>query len=781
MRKIEMQDIEQEPIAIIGMGCRFPRANNLQEFWTLLHTGQDALQEVPAHRWDIQRLYDPDRTVPGKMASRWGGFLDQVDQFDWRAFRMLPREATAMDPQHRLLLEVAWEALEDAGLPLEQVAGSQTSVSLGIGWNDYLRLRARNWSQLDDYTALGNADGAAAHRLSYFFDLRGPSVAVNSLCTSGLSALHLACQSLWAGEASLALAGGVSLTLSPDSMIMVSQAGLLSADGRCKTLDAAADGYVRGEGAGIVVLKPLSQVSRSDRVYTLIRAIAFNHNGHNTWITAPSQTAQEALLRDAYRKAGLHPAQVDYVELNGTGFRRGDAIEAKALGAVLGNCPQRTHPCFIGSVKTNIGHLDAASGIASVIKVALSLYHREIPSTLNLQTINPHIPLDDLHLAVPQTSTPWPEKAGVPIAGVTTLSFSGANAHAVLSAHSSIVDETSLEDDEGDKQQVYRLLPLSACSEQALYGLAKAYEDFLQTQVSNTESSWRDICYSASVRRTHHRHRLAVLGRTPQEAAEALCFSIQKQFSSDNIQENNSERQNEIPAYLANLKRLYTSGHEVNWSELYREEECHCVSLPVYCWQRERLWPDWLDVEEISTPPEQRGSMLPSVSDSPTQLAATALENKQSVLNQLRLALAQERPEILRTALTKQAQELLGLDAKQSFGPQQGVFELGMDSLTATRFANQLQVQLGCSLSPILLFSYPTMESLVNYLLKDVLSLLVLEPAITHEFVQTPQQSESQRSVVSDFENLSDTDIEALLAYKLNAIEAGTLLRETIE
>ena len=232
MRKIEMQDIEQEPIAIIGMGCRFPRANNLQEFWTLLHTGQDALQEVPAHRWDIQRLYDPDRTVPGKMASRWGGFLDQVDQFDWRAFRMLPREATAMDPQHRLLLEVAWEALEDAGLPLEQVAGSQTSVSLGIGWNDYLRLRARSWSQLDDYTALGNADGAAAHRLSYFFDLRGPSVTVNSLCTSGLSALHLACQSLWAGEASLALAGGVSLTLSPDSMIMVSQAGLLSPDGR---------------------------------------------------------------------------------------------------------------------------------------------------------------------------------------------------------------------------------------------------------------------------------------------------------------------------------------------------------------------------------------------------------------------------------------------------------------------------------------------------------------------------------------------------------------------
>jgi 3-oxoacyl-[acyl-carrier-protein] synthase II len=776
-----MHAIQQEPIALIGMGCRFPQAHNPQEFWTLLCEGKDAICEVPADRWDIEKIYNSDAALPGKTASRWGGFLDQVDQFDWRAFRLPPNEATSMDPQHRLLLEVAWEALEDAGLPLEEVAGSQTSVSIGIGWSDYLRLQARNWSQLDEHTAMGNANGSAANRLSYVFDLKGPSVSVDCSCASSLTAVYLACQSLWTGEASLALAGGVSLMLSPESMIMQSKSRLLSGEGRCKTLDAHADGYVRGEGAGILVLKPLSQVKQSDRVYTLIRGIAFNHNGHNTWITAPSQTAQEALLRDAYHKAGVSPWQIDYVELNGTGFRRGDAIEAKALGAVLGAGPERIHPCLIGSVKTNIGHLEAASGIASVIKVALSLYHREIPSTLNLQTINPDIPLDDLHLAVPQTSMPWPEKAGVPIAGVTTLSFSGANAHAVLSAHSSTVDETSLEDDEGDKQQVYRLLPLSALSEQALYGLAKAYEDFLQTQVSNTESSWRDICYSASVCRTHHRHRLAVLGRTPQEAAEALCFSIQKQFSSDNIQENNSERQNEIPAYLANLKRLYTSGHEVNWSELYREEECHCVSLPVYCWQRERLWPDWLDVEEISTPPEQRGSMLPSVSDSPTQLAATALENKQSVLNQLRLALPQERPEILRTALTKQAQELLGLDAKQSFGPQQGLFELGMDSLTATRFVNQLQVQLGCSLSPILLFSYPTIESLVNYLLKDVLGLLVLEPAITHEFVQTPQQSESHRSVVSDFENLSDTDIEALLAYKLNAIEAGTLLRETIE
>jgi pyochelin synthetase len=606
-----MQDIQQEPIAIIGMGCRFPQAHNPQEFWNLLHDGKDAIREVPADRWDIAKVYDPDSTVPGKMVSRWGGFLDQVDGFDWRAFRLLPHEATSMDPQHRLLLEVAWEALEDAGLPLQEVAGSQTSVSIGIGWSDYLRLQARNWSQLDEYTAMGNGNDFAVNRLSYLFDLKGPSVSVDNGCTSGLSALYLACQSLWAGEASLALAGGVSLTLLPDRTIMLSKAGLLSGEGRCKTLDAQADGFVRGEGAGIVVLKPLSHVRQSDRVYALIRGIAVSHNGHNEWIFASSQVAQEALLRNAYRKAGLNPSEVDYIELNGTGFQQGDTIEAKAVGAILGTRPGRTHPCFIGSVKTNIGHLEAASGIASVIKVALSLYHREIPPTLNLQTLNPEIPLSDLHLAVPQASMPWPEKEEGPtvsslgIAGVTALSFSGANAHAVLSAHPIMVNAVSLEHAEDDKQ-IYRLLPLSARSEQALYGQAKAYHDFLLTHATDTSSTFRDICYSASVRRTHHSHRLAVIGRTAQEAAEALHQYLQAQSSTEGMDVDTQTQQNELLVSLETLKTLYTSGHEVDWSKLYREEQCHCVSLPPYCWQRERLWPDWLDVEEISTPPEDR-------------------------------------------------------------------------------------------------------------------------------------------------------------------------------
>ncbi|HJT58388.1 MAG TPA: amino acid adenylation domain-containing protein [Ktedonobacteraceae bacterium] len=521
-----MQNIQMEPIAIVGIGCRFPGANTPQAFWELLREGRESIREVPPDRWKIDALYDPDPLKPGKMVSRWGGFIDQVDQFDWRAFRMLPREVKHMDPQHRLLLEVAWEALEDAGLPLEQVAGSQTSVSIGIGWSDYLRLQSQNWSQLDGYTTTGNRYAFAANRISYVFDLRGPSVALDTGCTSSLSAIHLACQSLWTGEANLALAGGVNLILSPDSTIMVSKAGLLSPEGRCKTLDAGADGYVRGEGAGIIVLKPLSQVQRSDRVYACIRGIAVNHNGHNEWMIAPSSQAQEALLRDAYRKAGVNPAEVDYVELHGTGFTRGDPVEAGALGTVVGAGTGRVRPCLIGSVKTNIGHLEAAAGIASAIKVALSLYHREIPPTLNLRTVNPAISLDDLHLAAQQTHGPWPQKEQTPLAGVTTLALTGANAHMILAASDACTGDV-LGSQKDNKQ--LRILPLSARSMEALHAQAAALKDFLRSEEVVSNASWQDICYTASMRRTHHQYRLAVTGHSPDEAAAALDSFLQGQ------------------------------------------------------------------------------------------------------------------------------------------------------------------------------------------------------------------------------------------------------------
>lgn len=517
-----MQDIQHDPIAIIGIGCRFPKAGNPQEFWQLLSEGRNAVSEVPAERWDIDAIYDPDPALPGKTVSRWGGFLEQVDQFDWRAFHLLPREVKQMDPQQRLLLEVTWEALEDAGLTFEQIAGSNTGVSIGISWNDYFHLLTQNPLQLDAYTAIGNAMCFAANRLSYTFDLKGPSVSMDAGCTSSLMSVYHACQSLWNGEATLALAGGVNLILSPDLTIMLSQADFLARDGQCKTLDERADGFVRGEGAGIVVLKPLSHVTSSDRVYALIRGIATNHNGHNQWIIASSRQAQEALLRTAYTRAGVDPAEVDYVELNGTAFSQGDAIEAQALGAVLGNTEKRAHPCLVGSVKTNIGHLESAAGIAALIKVALSLHHQQIPPTLNLQKTNPAIALQSLQLAAQQEMTPWPAKTSTPFAGVTALSMSGVNTHAVLAAYPvrSSADDTC---------SSTRLLPVSARSAEALVAQATALRDFLSAADPAPGSFWPDVCYTASVRRSHHPYRLAVSGSSAQEAARALDVCIQEQ------------------------------------------------------------------------------------------------------------------------------------------------------------------------------------------------------------------------------------------------------------
>lgn len=516
-----MQDIQHDPIAIIGIGCRFPGADNPQAFWELLRAGRSAIREVPADRWKMDDIYDPEPAQPGKTVSRWGGFLNQVDQFDWRAFRIPPHEVKQMDPQHRLLLEVAWEALEDAGLPFEQVAGSNTSVSMGISWNDYFRLLTGNQSQLDMYTAVGNAMCFAANRLSYAFDLKGPSSSVDAGCTSSLMSVYQACQSLWHGEADLALAGGVNLLLSPDLTIMLSQADFLSHDGQCKTLDERADGFVRGEGAGVVVLKPLSQVKSSDRVYALIRGIAANHNGHNEWIVASSRQAQEALLHAAYAKAGLDPAEIDYVELNGTAFLQGDAIEAQALGMVLGSNERRVRPCSIGSVKTNIGHLEAAAGIASLIKVALSLYHQQIPPTLNLHTPNPNVSWQSLGVTAQQELTPWPEKEGTPAAGINALSMSGANIHAVLSASPTPASAPA-------HGQADCLLPISARSEEALIAQVTSLRDFLLSAGSAHHFCWPDICYTASVRRTHHAYRLAITSSSAQEAASILDAHLQK-------------------------------------------------------------------------------------------------------------------------------------------------------------------------------------------------------------------------------------------------------------
>ncbi|KYC42746.1 beta-ketoacyl synthase [Scytonema hofmannii PCC 7110] len=425
--------MDREPIAIIGIGCRFPKAEDKKAFWQLLQDGVDAITELPAGRWDIESFDNFDATTSDKINIRWGGFLENLDRFDPQFFKISPREAMSMDPQHRLLLEVAWEALEDAGQPLERLTGTRTGVFIGINGFDYYTQLIKNPVNLDAYTGSGNINCMAANRISYFFNFIGPSLGIDTACSSSLVAVHLACQSIWNEESTLALAGGVQIILSPWMTLSFAKAGFLAADGRCKTFDSRADGYVRSEGAGVVVLKPLSQaLTDKDPIYAVIRGSAVNQDGYSNGLTAPNPRAQEALLREAYRQAGVSPGQVQYIEAHGTGTKLGDPIEMKALGKVLTENRPTGHYCAVGSVKTNIGHLEVAAGIAGLIKVALSLKYGQIPPSLHFQQPNPYIPFDKLLLRVQKTLEPLPQTENTAIAGVSAFSFGGTNAHVVL-------------------------------------------------------------------------------------------------------------------------------------------------------------------------------------------------------------------------------------------------------------------------------------------------------------------------------------------------------------
>jgi acyl transferase domain-containing protein len=400
----------KEPIAIIGIGCRFPGgANSPDAFWQLLADGVDAITEVPPDRWNLPAFHDHDPTKPGKTYSRWGGFLDNIDRFDAHFFGISPREAAHIDPQQRILLELTWEALEDAGQAPERLAGTDTGVFIGLINHDYAHLLLNERDLIGPHTSLGRSMSIAANRISYIFDFRGPSMALDTACSSSLVAVHLACQNLWNGACRLALAGGVNMMLGPEGAIEYGKASMLSPTGRCHSFDARADGFVRAEGAGLVVLKSLSNaLADGDPIYALIRSTAINQDGHTNGIMAPSGPAQAAMLRAAYQQAGIDPAQVQYIEAHGTGTPAGDPIEARALGAALGQHRPPGAALPVGSVKSNIGHTEAAAGIAGLIKVALALKHRQIPPHLHFQTPNPKIPFAELQLRVPQTLEPWP-------------------------------------------------------------------------------------------------------------------------------------------------------------------------------------------------------------------------------------------------------------------------------------------------------------------------------------------------------------------------------------
>ena len=506
-----------EPIAIVGLGGRFPGAENIEVFWNLLIHGSNAIREVPAQRWNADHFYDPTPATKGRMNTRWGGFLDHIDTFDASFFGISPREAASMDPQQRILLEVAWEALEHGGLAPEQLAGTSTGVFVGISTNEYQRMQFNHPDHIDAYAGTGTALSITANRLSYLLNLNGPSMAVDTACSSSLVAVHLACQSLRQGECNTALAGGSNVILGPETSIALAQAQMLSPSGQCKTFDANANGYVRGEGCGIVVLKRLSDArAAKDRVLAVIRGSAINQDGRSNGLSAPNGMAQQAVIRQALQTAQVKPTDISYVETHGTGTSLGDPIEVEALVHVLQEQRSSDKPCVFGSVKTNIGHLEAGAGIAGLIKTVLAIWHGTIPPHLHLEKLNPYIRFEEKPFLINTQPYEWPRNGQPRYAGISSFGFGGTNAHVIVQDDPNPDPQAELP--QTTTQRSSHILTLSAKSETALTTLAERYVHHIATQ----NDLLKDICYTSNVGRTHLPYRLTTVATTSKQLHEQL-------------------------------------------------------------------------------------------------------------------------------------------------------------------------------------------------------------------------------------------------------------------
>jgi len=563
----------RQPIAIVGMACRFAGADSPEALWEVVRRGQETTSETPRSRYDVDALYSPTPRA-GTVSARRAGYLTGIAEFDAPFFGVPPTEAKSIDPQHRLALMVAWEALEDAGIPASDIARSRTGVYFGVSYDDYFDLLTRGGLRSIDVPALGNLRSLLPARVSYFLDLRGPSLCVDTACSSSLVALHLAVQSLRAGECGAALVGGVNLKLVPDRDVLFSRARVLAPDGRCKFGDAAADGAAFSEGVGVVVLKPLERaLADGDRVRAIVLGSAVSNDGASSGsLLTPSVEGHVEMLRWAYENAGMEPSEVDFVEAHGTGTQMIDPVEFAGLAEVLGPGRETERPCFVGSVKSNIGHTESAAGVAGLIKTVLCLEHREIVPSLHFTDPNPAIDWQSIPLVVPTAARPLPERGRPAVAGVSGQGISSVNAHVVLAE----ADPPSARRKPAQEGRVH-LLPLSARSPEALRALANTCLAYLGPGGAGHLEELRDICFSAAVRREHHQHRLAVAGKDHREMAERLRSWL------DGADSPRTSHDGPVADYVA--------GGDPGWADLV-EEGGRYVPLPRYPWQNQHYWLD---------------------------------------------------------------------------------------------------------------------------------------------------------------------------------------------
>ncbi|MFZ1493298.1 MAG: type I polyketide synthase [Candidatus Competibacter denitrificans] len=618
----------KEAVAIVGIGCRFPGgAHGPRNYWKLISEGHDLTSDSPENRFNPRRFYDPNPRKPGRLHVMHGGFLKEIDLFDHEFFGISPREADYLDPQQRLLLETAWEAFEDGGLIPAAFAGKNVGVFVGAFTLDYkiLQFSGNSLDGVGLHTATGSMMTMCSNRLSHAFDLRGPSLSIDTACSSSLVATHLACRSLLAEECELALAGGVMLIATPHYILAESKGGFLCPDGRCKTFDISANGYARGEGVGLVVLKRLADAERDgDRIYAVIRASGVNQDGRTPGITVPSGEQQVRLLETVYGQAGIDPSAVHYVEAHGTGTPVGDPIEANALGAFFSRNRVADHPCIVGSVKTNMGHLESAAGIAGLIKTSLALWHRQIPPHLHLLEPNPKINFSALKLRVPTELEEWPNYPGKPYAGVNSFGFGGTNAHVVLEAHVAVDQATASAGIEIISNRTDPLMiPLSARSEDGLSRIAARIHDWIEQEAIAT--SFPDFAFSLACKRSHHEFRMGVVASDLPDLSRQL-----RAFAEGELQETLCKGRSFPSDRPAKLCFVYTGNGPQWWAmgrDLYRSQPVFRAAIDRCAGELAR-YVDWSLIEELS-----RGEMDQRMDE--TQIAQPANFAIQYALSEL--------------------------------------------------------------------------------------------------------------------------------------------------
>jgi acyl transferase domain-containing protein len=695
-----------EPVAVVGMAGRFPgTGEDLDAFWEMIAAGRDAVTDVPADRWDSEAFYSAKAPMAGRTNMRRGAFLEDVSRFDAGFFDVPPVEAIRMDPQQRIFLETAWHALEDAGLTRVALRGSDTGVFVGLQGHsaDYGAMQFADTGTLESSAATGTAHDVIAGRLAYWLDLRGPSLVVDTACSSSLVAVHLGCRSLRARDCSCAVVGGMNLMLSPRISIAMSQLQMLAGDGRSKTFDSRADGFGRGEGCCVVVLKRLSDAqAQGDRVLAVIRGTAVNQDGRTNGLTAPNGLAQQRLLRRALEEAGVTPAEVGYFEAHGTGTALGDPIEVEAISAVMGGA-KRAEPCVLGAVKANIGHLEGGAGLAGLMKAVLVLRKGYFPPVAGLETLNPHLAMDGTGLTIPREGSVW-ARHGRRVASVSSFGWSGTNAHAVL--------EEAPEETGAMARVVGEpvVIAVSAESREALTELARAYAKRVEAAAAEDLA---DLGYTSTLRRTPLRHRLAVVGHDGKTLAERL-----RARAEDAAAEPDAEPASEVEP----LARDWERGAEVDWGKVYPAGG-RVVDLPGYPFQGKRYWlagltPPGSGVAEQKTeqPEERKGEPVTAGPASDGVAPSANAAETAPLVAELRGLEPRQRFERLLAFVSGETKALFGMPQEEPLDEERGLIDMGMDSLMTVMLQNELQGALGVELSSTLVLDYPNLTALARFL-----------------------------------------------------------------